>query len=141
MIDKLQLKSQLYPADVIVAKKRNGLGKILNHYIVYVGKGTFIGNLQDGVKVLSESRLLELLKEYEPVKINRFSGNEFERNQALNRAHSRLGDKYSFLGFNCEHFANWVQKGKESSSQVTIGFFAVALVIGGIYKLRTNGKR
>jgi len=65
MIKKLQLNSQLYPADVIVAKKRNGLGRILNHYVVYVGNETFIGNLQDGVKVLSESELSDLLVDYD----------------------------------------------------------------------------
>ena len=41
MSKKLQLNSQLYPADVIVAKKRNGLGRILNHYVVYVGNESF----------------------------------------------------------------------------------------------------
>ena len=138
MIKKLQLNSQLYPADVIVAKKRNGLSRILNHYVVYVGNETFIGNLQDGVKVLSES---ELLVDYEPVRIKPFEGTDFQRNQAINRAYHRLGQKYSLLNFNCEHFANWVQKGKENSVQVTI--LLSVLVLGLTYKLIkvNNGKR
>ena len=141
MIKKLQLNSQLYPADVIVAKKRNGLGRILNHYVVYVGNETFIGNLQDGVKILSESELSDLLVDYEPIRIKPFEGTDFQRNQAINRAYHRLGQKYSFLNFNCEHFANWVQKGKENSVQVTI-LFSV-LVLGLTYKLIkvNNGKR
>lgn len=141
MIKKLQLNSQLYPADVIVAKKRNGLGRILNHYVVYVGNETFIGNLQDGVKVLSESELSDLLVDYEPVRIEPFEGTDFQRNQAINRAYHKLGQKYSLLNFNCEHFANWVQKGKENSVQVTI-LFSV-LVLGLTYKLIkvNNGKR
>ena len=141
MIKKLQLNSQLYPADVIVAKKRNGLGRILNHYVVYVGNETFIGNLQDGVKVLSESELSDLLVDYKPVRIRPFEGTYFQRNQAINRAYQKLGQKYSLLNFNCEHFANWVQKGKENSVQVTI-FFSV-LVLGLTYKLIkvNNGKR
>ncbi|WP_431165108.1 lecithin retinol acyltransferase family protein [Tenacibaculum halocynthiae] len=141
MIKKLQLKPQLYPADVIVAKKRNGLGRILNHYVVYVGNETFIGNLQDGVKVLSESELSDLLVDYEPVRIKPFEGTDFQRNQAINRAYHKLGQKYSLLNFNCEHFANWVQKGKENSVQVTI-LFSV-LVLGLTYKLIkvNNGKR
>ena len=133
MIKKLQLNSQLYPADVIVAKKRNGLGRILNHYVVYVGNETFIGNLQEGVKVLSESDLTSLLVDYEPVKIKPFEGSDYQRNQALNRAYHRLGQKYSLLNFNCEHFANWVQKGKENSIQVTILLSVLAL--GLTYKL------
>jgi hypothetical protein len=141
MIEKLQLLPQLYPADVIVAKKRNGLGRILNHYIVYVGNETFIGNLQNGVQILSETELTKLLIDYEPVKIKPFEGSNFERKQALTRAYNRLGQKYSLLNFNCEHFANWVQKGKENSVQVTI-LFSV-LVLGLTYKLIkvNNGKR
>ncbi|PQJ78341.1 lecithin retinol acyltransferase family protein [Polaribacter porphyrae] len=141
MIKKLQLNSQLYPADVIVAKKRNGLGRILNHYVVYVGNETFIGNLQDGVKVLSESELSDLLVDYEPVRIKPFESTGFQRNQAINRAYHRLGQKYSLLNFNCEHFANWVQKGKENSVQVTI--LLSVLVLGLTYKLIkvNNGKR
>jgi hypothetical protein len=141
MIKKLQLNSQLYPADVIVAKKRNGLGRILNHYVVYVGNETFIGNLQDGVKVLSESELSDLLVDYEPVRIKPFEGTDFQRNQAINRAYHKLGQKYSLLNFNCEHFANWVQKGKENSVQVTILF--LILMFGITYKLIkvNNGKR
>jgi len=100
MIKKLQLNSQLYPADVIVAKKRNGLGRILNHYVVYVGNETFIGNLQDGVKVLSESELYDLLIDYEPVRIKPFEGTDFQRNHAINRAYHKLGQKYSLLNFN-----------------------------------------
>ena len=141
MIKKLQLNSQLYPADVIVAKKRNGLGRILNHYVVYVGNETFIGNLQDGVKILSESELSDLLVDYEPIRIKPFEGTDFQRNQAINRAYHRLGQKYSLLNFNCEHFANWVQKGKENSVQVTI--LLSVLVLGLTYKLIkvNNGKR
>ena len=141
MIKKLQLNSQLYPADVIVAKKRNGLGRILNHYVVYVGNETFIGNLQDGVKVLSESELSDLLVDYEPVRIKPFEGTDFQRNQAINRAYHKLGQKYSLLNFNCEHFANWVQKGKENSVQVSI--LLSVLVLGLTYKLIkvNNGKR
>lgn len=141
MIKKLQLNSQLYPADVIVAKKRNGLGRILNHYVVYVGNETFIGNLQDGVKVLSESELSDLLVDYEPVRIKPFEGTNFQRNQAISRAYHKLGQKYSLLNFNCEHFANWVQKGKENSVQVTILF--LILMFGITYKLIkvNNGKR
>lgn len=141
MIKKLQLIPQLYPADVIVAKKRNGLGSILNHYVVYVGNETFIGNLQDGVKVLYESELSDLLLDYEPVRIKPFEGSNFQRNQAINRAYQRLGQKYSLLNFNCEHFANWVQKGKENSVQITI--LASIFILGLTYKLIkvNNGKR
>jgi hypothetical protein len=44
------LFNSLEPIDVIVAKKRVGLGRILNHYIVYLGNGLFVGNLKGSVK-------------------------------------------------------------------------------------------
>lgn len=138
MIKKLLLNTQLYPADVIVAKKRSGLGRILNHYIVYVGNETFIGNLQNGVKILSNSELSELLVDYEPVKVNPFVGSNSQRVQAMNRAYTRLGHKYSLLNFNCEHFANWVQKGRENSLQVTIAMSV--LLLGLTYKLIKSSK-
>lgn len=139
MIKKLLMTTQLYPADVIVAKKRSGLGRILNHYIVYVGNETFIGNLQNGVKVLSNPELTELLIDYEPVKINPFIGSNTQRVHAINRAYNRLGQKYSLLNFNCEHFANWVQKGKENSLQVTIAMSV--MLLGLTYKLIQSSKQ
>ncbi|TBN17939.1 hypothetical protein EYD46_04125 [Hyunsoonleella pacifica] len=130
------MHNQLQPADVIVAKKRTGLGRILNHYIVYAGGYSFLGNLQDGVKPISHYELNTLLQEYEPVKIRRFSGTEFQRRLALRRAYSRLGEKYSLLNFNCEHFANWVQKGKENSTQVAVALTVLAISV--IFKLINN---
>ena len=141
MKDFLQFINQLNPADVVVAKKKKGLGRVLNHYIVYVGDGVFIGNLKQGVKLLTYSELLELLSDYEPVRAIPFNGSDYQRVQVVNRANARIGDRYSLLNFNCEHFANWVQKGKESSSQVIVGLFAFALIIFGLYKIKTNGKR
>lgn len=116
----------LFAGDVIVAKKRKGLGRILNHYIVYAGNNTFVGNLSDGVKELPYYELIKLLQDYEPTGIRRFRGSYFQRNQAVNRAYSKLGQKYSLINFNCEHFANWVQFGKIESGQVTTGFVILA---------------
>lgn len=141
MLELIKLSNQLQPADVVIAKKKNGLGRILNHYIVYVGNNTFIGNLKEGVKTLSYIELKELLIKYKPTQIRHFSGSETQRNQAINRAYSKLGKKYNLFTYNCEHFANWVQNGKENSTQVNIGL--AALFVGITYKLITvnNGKR
>lgn len=123
MTNYLQLINSLRHIDVIVAKKRSGIGRILYHYVVHLGNGFFVGNLKGSVKQISHFELLELLKEYEPIRIRRFNGDQLQIQQAIIRARQKLGHKYSFLGFNCEHFANWVQYGKESSSQVSNGFF------------------
>lgn len=131
------LFNSLEPIDVIVAKKRVGLGRILNHYIVYLGNGLFVGNLKGSVKQVTHSELFELLKVYEPIKIRKFTGNQFEAKEAVVRVKQKLGQPYSFLGFNCEHFANWVQYGKETSSQVTNGFLILAGLV--TLKLITSG--
>lgn len=132
MIEQLKLIDQLHPVDVIVAKKKKGLGRILDHYIIYLGNGVFIGNLKGIVKIISHLELQELLKDYEPVRIRRFSGTHFDVQNAIRRAYQRLGQKYSYLGFNCEHYANWIQYGKERSSQVNTGL----ILLGGVIFLR-----
>lgn len=135
MIDKLTYLQTLAPGDVVIAKKRTGLGRILNHYIVCVGHDKFIGNLKDGVKELHYNELMNLLSEYEPTGIRRLNGTFSQRQQAINRAYAKLGHRYSLLNFNCEHFANWVQFGRVESSQVTTGFAILTGVI--LLKLAT----
>ncbi len=132
MTKYLQLINQLASIDVIVAKKRNGIGRILDHYVVYLGHGVFIGNLKGAVKIIPQNELMELLQEYEPVRIRKFSGSHFDIQNAVKRAYQKLGQRYSLFGFNCEHFANWVQYGKENSSQVNTGL----MVLGSVILLR-----
>lgn len=129
MINTLPNLPLLYAGDVIIAKKRKGLGRILNHYIVYVGNNVFVGNLTEGVQELSYYELMRLLQDYEPTGVRKFSGSYFQRQDAVNRAYSKLGRKYSLINFNCEHFANWVQFGKLESSQVTTGFIILTSAI------------
>lgn len=129
MLTTFQNSPSLFAGDVLVAKKRKGFGRILNHYIVYVGFNTFVGNLFDGVKILSDQELMGLLQEYEPVSVRRFMGSYHQRKDAVNRAYSKLGERYSLLNFNCEHFANWVQFGKSESGQVKTGFALLGSII------------
>lgn len=141
MVKELQLIDQLKAADVLVAKKRNGFGRVLNHFVVYVGDNTFIGNLENGVKLLSINKLEILLVDYEPIRINYFKGSEYERELAVNRAFSKIGQEYNLLKFNCEHYANYVQKGTERSIQVIIAFLLAIAIVFKLIKLSTNGKR
>lgn len=142
MIKNILANTILKPADVIVAKKRKGLGRILDHYIVYLGNETFIGNLQRGVKVLSNDDLELLLIDFEPVRINPFVGSEIERRKAIKRAYSLIGKRYNIATFNCEHYANLVQKGVSRSLQVRVAIVSI-VIIGLTYKLlkSDNGKR
>ena len=126
--------------DVIIAKKKSGLSRIISHYVVYVGDGNFIGNLVGGVRLIDYSELVSLMDSYEPIKVRKFQGSHYERHRALQRAYSRLGQKYNLLTFNCEHFANWVQYGKNFSNQVKT--FAFIALVGSvlIYANRRNLK-
>ncbi len=123
------------PADAIVVKKEN-FG-ILDHYVIYLGKDKnehkFIANYLKGVKFISALELIGFLKTYVPVSINRFVGSEIQRGMAVRRALMRLNEKaYHLILNNCEHFANWVQKGMPSSKQVEDFGKIIALLGGGI---------
>ena len=60
--------------------------------------------------------------------IRKFEGNEEERKRALERAYSKIGNKLDYINFNCEHFANYVQTGKFTSSYVNIGKIGVGII-------------
>lgn len=129
------------PADAIVVKKEK-FG-ILDHYVIYLGKDQygehkFIANYTKGIQFLSYLEILNFLKTYVPVRINQFLGNYNERRIAVNRAITRLNENaYNLILNNCEHFANWVQKGLPTSEQVKstgngIAAVGVGLGIAGI---------
>jgi cell wall-associated NlpC family hydrolase len=128
-------KSNLLPGDAIIAKK---IGyRVLDHFIVYMGTDHnghwFMANsMEYGVRKYKEDEIMELVKTFEPVSIRRFFGNEYEREIAIHRALSQEGQPYSLFGSNCEHFANYVQKGSKESPQVGFWVFTalVAIVIG-----------
>ncbi len=111
----------LQEADVIIAKKR-GWG-VFDHFIIYMGmkfgQPLFIANdANGGVKWFNEVEVLALIKDFEPVKIRKFKGNDGQRHLALGRAKEELGKSYSLTEFNCEHLANYVQYGIRESNQV-----------------------
>jgi len=121
-IDQFIKAYNIKPADAIVVKKEN-FG-ILDHYVIYLGKDShnehkFIANYTKGVQFIQNMELIAFLKTYVPVRLNRFTGNEFQRTAAVRRALSRLNENaYNLILNNCEHFANWVQKGLHKSAQV-----------------------
>lgn len=129
--------STLQPGDAIVAKK---IGyRILDHFIVYLGSDYsghwFIANsIEDGVRRYNEDEVFYLVKTFDPVSIRKFHGSDYEREVAIQRALSLEGKPYSLFGSNCEHFANYVQKGVKESPQVGnwIGVGLLALVIGAV---------
>ncbi|MBN4047208.1 lecithin retinol acyltransferase family protein [bacterium AH-315-P13] len=131
---------QLKPADaVILHKKFMGM---VDHFVIYVGNDysgpKFVANFTKGIEVLPNEEINKQLEKYVPKKIERFPGNDIYRQQAVNRALSRLGEKaYGFFSNNCEHFKNFVHYGKQYSKQVdTAGTSLTAtgglLAVGGV---------
>ncbi len=138
MIRNFVLNNYLQPADVIIVGK-NGWN-VLDHYVVYMGEQNgemfFSVNLMNkGVLLLSEQDLHQYTRRFTPKAINRFHGSYMDRIQALSRANSKIGESYSLMNFNCEHFANFVQFGVSQSQQVSnvVGGAFLALLTVGLF--------
>lgn len=113
--------NNLKPADAILVKKLPT--RLLNHYIIYLGyewgRHIFMANTFGGIRILNYPDLMRELKTFQPEKIERFVGNHWQREEAVKRAIDRKDENsYDLILNNCEHFKNWVQKGKHESTQV-----------------------
>lgn len=127
---------QLNPIDVLIVPK-SSVG-IIRHYAIFLGKDEF-GNewvsendKNEGVRLISAKEFFQ--KNPEILEIRQFDGSEQERKLALQRALKELGRPYQLMKFNCEHYANKVQKNYASSSQVQ-NFTKGAIAVGGILLL------
>ena len=132
--------NNLKPADAVELVCPNaGFPK---HYAVYLGnkKGVpeFIANITDGIQILSMAKLTEFVQRYQVTNIERFNGNLQQRNYAIKRAMSRIGEKaYSLVFNNCEHFKNWVLHDRDVSKQAATLGKAIILAGVGTYLLGT----
>lgn len=137
-------RNSLAQLDVIKVKKRSW--RLLDHYVVYMGqdehgKEWFTANTLKGVQWLDEKEIKECLLKFEPISIQRFrykTEQHFEA--AWNRAMRCIGMTYKLLGFNCEHYANYVQRGAAVSKQADnfktgVGVAAVAVGVGALLNM------
>lgn len=135
-MDEIFHLNTLQPADRLVIPK-SGLN-LVQHHAIYLGKDNngnrmYIENaIGRGVQVVNETYLLR--DGYEITRIERFTGNQHQRNAAVQFAIQLQGKQYDLLNFNCEHYANTVQHRKSYSKQVGVGLglglFAFILGIG-----------
>lgn len=127
-------KYGLRPADRIVESiTLLGLSK---HHCIYLGtdhQGTewIAENYKfKGVRLVKATDYFKSILRIE--RIQRFHGTPKERKEAVKRALDSVGQPYSLIDFNCEHFAEYVQYGRRKSRQVEnvfTGLFAF-LIIG-----------
>lgn len=125
----------LQEADAIVLRKKF-LGMV-DHYAIYLGKHegnhTFVANYTDGVKIVPQTEMVEILQTLQPTRIEKFVGSDAERNLAVKRALSRIGEKaYNYISNNCEHFKNWVHFGENRSEQVKVAGDAALIASGAL---------
>ena len=65
---------------------------------------------------------------YHLTRIEPFTGNNFQRRLAVNRAIKLIDIQYNLVNFNCEHYANAVQYNKPYSKQVGNGILETLLL-------------
>lgn len=105
--------------------------------------GVYIGPQPDGRDVIHNNKFggvaLCTFAEFangDSVSIHqKAKGGWFERHAIVRKAHSLIGQKYDLFTFNCEQFANLVQRGMAESPQLqgaaalgVVGLLFVALV-------------
>lgn len=133
--------NQLRPADAIVLRKK--FMGMVDHFAIYLGNdeiGTpkFVANFTKGITIIPDDIINKQLQKYVPERIEKFKGNNSERQSAIERAWERIGEKaYGFFSNNCEHFKNWVHYGKPISEQVdkagnVISFGGATMLFGGL---------
>lgn len=123
----------LQPGDRVVVPIT---GLILSqHHAIYFGyyHGTsyFIENkIGRGVHLISSEQFFN--ENPRITRIEKFPGNEFQRQHALQAAFRKIGTRYDLLSYNCEHFSNEVQHFKAYSNQTkvagAIGILALILL-------------
>lgn len=124
----------LLPGDRIVVPK--SWLNFIQHHAIYLGQNKqgqhFIAENKVGVGV----RLTNVEDFFSGVKsvtrIERFTGNNYQRKLAVQKALSKLHLPYDLINYNCQHFANEVQYGEVESDQVSkaIAFGLTAVLVG-----------
>jgi uncharacterized protein YycO len=117
-----------------VSRLKRGV-PFVRHYAVYLGENHYgqhifaENNAQNGVQVVLAD---EFFKDAISIKVESTSKTWEQRNKAVMFAKQRIGQQYSLLNYNCEHFANEVTTGTSVSKQVGIGLGIATLLVGGI---------
>ena len=130
----------LQPADRI--KTSIFLTGLSKHHSIYLGMdqtGTewiAENHYTSGVRLVNAADFFGRNKD---VSVFSFAGTNYQRQVAVKRALSKLGQPYDLISFNCEHYAEYVQRGAPYSEQVAVvrGLIAMALIIMFVVGLYT----
>lgn len=131
---------ELMPADRIVVPKKDLT--LIQHHAVFLGhdlKGEswIAENVID--KGVTFIKATDFFKDSQEItRVERFSGNYYQRKEAVDRAISLRGKSYSLFGFNCEHYSNIVQKNTLKSGQVNVFLALLVLVFLFLFFWKRN---
>jgi hypothetical protein len=93
------------------------------HYGIELPDGTICENSPPGVRIVEYADFAR----GRPTRVTNPGASPAERNLAVQRALSRVGERrYSLSGNNCEHFANWCATGVAISQQVIAWLSSIA---------------
>lgn len=106
------------------------------HHVIYAG-------INNGVPIVAENQMNKgviyssldsalLENPNNLVRVEKFTGTDFQRRQVIPRINELLGTKYDLINFNCEHFAELIQHGNRRSKQVenAFGFLGILAIVG-----------
>jgi Lecithin retinol acyltransferase len=141
-VEQIIAANNLQPADVIVLKKQ--VFAMVDHFSVYLGRDqntslpVFAANYTQGTQYIWGQAVDKFLLGLQPERIERFVGTQEQRDHAVARALSKIGENnYNYFTNNCEHYKNFVQTGDPSSLQAEkfgngVKFIAGAIVLGAL---------
>lgn len=120
-------------------------GILTKHHGIFVGfhHGNYLvaeNNTPDGVRYVTYDTFLN---GNALTRVEYFNGTEEQRNRIIPFINSILGTNYDLVTYNCEHFANQIQKGQPHSNQVSnavgLGIFGLLFLgIVGIAAAESN---
>lgn len=120
----------LKPGDRLISPK-SAFG-LIKHHAFYLGYDVYgnhymIENLDTtGVSLTRLNTYFE--KNPAIVAYKRYSGSNEQRKVMIQKALSKIGQPYSLITYNCEHFANEVLHNNKSSEQVAIGVISLGIL-------------
>lgn len=126
------METTIYPLYLQRADRVTVPKGLIRHHGIYWGPDIngqhwFMENHpSSGVRFIPSEQFLQGTPRHQ-IGIQRFIGNDWQRQQAIARAEAMWGQPYDLLFFNCEHYSGVVQSGKPESRQVQTSI-AVALL-------------
>jgi len=122
----------LQPADRIVTPLFKT--EITQHHAIYLGFNELgqeliaENHINDGVRIITAVQFLG--ENPKLTRIQKFQGNSFQRNLAVNKAASLIGTTYDLFHYNCEHYAEEIQYGIARSKQVNNFLMGIGILTG-----------